>query len=374
LHIFEQKSVLDRICKNSRFVNGGFYMEILPEYLERAKELHQQYPVVDAHLDLAGELLLHVNNGEKNVLFRHYRDQLREGGFNLVLSSIYLENRHLPEMGLRTAFEQIGVLLEEIEHNQEFKLIKNKRDLDLTMENNQIGIILYLEGMDFVGTNYHLLRVLWELGVRGASLTWSRRNLLASGCCTASKREQIAGGLSPEGFEMLHKMEELGMFLDVSHLNDDGFEDILNAAKRPFIATHSNSRTVYFSYRNMTDKQIKNLARQGGIMGLNGCRYLVGNPNGENALEWMCRHVEYEVSLIGAEHVGYGFDFCDAYDNAKPRVSWIENHNDCLADHSQVPVLTAALLQRGMKEEDMKKIIGGNFIEYFRKMLPPSMF
>ena len=289
---------------------------------------------------------------------------------NLVLSSVYLENRYLPEQGLRLALDQIGALLEEIDSNEEFLLIRKASDLDQAVSENRIGILLYLEGMDFLGTDYQLLRVLWELGVRGASLTWSRRNMLASGCCTASGTEQIPGGLSPEGFEMVRKMEKMGMFLDVSHLNDDGFADVCRAARKPFIATHSNSREIWFSYRNLTDAQMDALAVRGGIMGLNGCRYIVGNLHGEDPLESLCRHVEYEVSRIGASHVGYGFDFCDAYDNARPRISHTESHDDCLTDHSQVPELTAALLQRGMDVEDVKRIIGGNFVEYFRRMLP----
>ena len=90
-------------------------MQIQEQYMEQARKLHQACPVADAHLDLAGELLLHVNNGEREALRRHYLDELREGGFNLVVSSVYLENEYLPEMGLRKAMDQIGVLLED--HN-----------------------------------------------------------------------------------------------------------------------------------------------------------------------------------------------------------------------------------------------------------------
>ncbi len=348
-------------------------MEIQTKYMEEAFRLHQTCPVVDAHLDLAGELLLHVDNGEEDVLRRHYLGKLRAAGIDLVVSSVYVESRYLPEMGLRLSLDQIGVLLEEIDRNEEFLLVRTSDDLEQALRENRIGILLYLEGMDFLGADFRLLRTLWELGIRGASLTWSRRNLLASGCCAASKKEQIPGGLSPEGFEMVRRMEGLGMFLDVSHLNDDGFEDICHAARRPFLATHSNSRSVHFSYRNLTDCQMQKLARQGGVMGLNGCRYIVGCLHGEDPLELLCRHVEYEVSQIGAEHVGYGFDFCDAYDDAKPRVSHEKSHDDCLKDHSQIPMLTAALLQRGMSREDVAMVIGGSFVKYFRRMLPVTV-
>ena len=345
-------------------------MQIQEQYMEQARKLHQACPVADAHLDLAGELLLHVNNGEREALRRHYLDELREGGFNLIVSSVYLENEYLPEMGLRKALDQIGVLLEELDQNEEFLLVKNVRDLDRALEEDRIGVLLYLEGMDFIGTDFRLLRMLWEVGVRGASLTWSRRNALASGCCVASKRIPVPGGLTDEGVEAVRRMEELGMFLDVSHLNDDGFEDVCAVASRPFAATHSNSRTIYFNYRNLTDEQMQKLAAQGGVIGLNGCRFLVGRDQGEEALDWLCSHLEYMAASVGADKVGYGFDFCDAYDDARAGGTRKKNHNDCLVSHCHVPELTAALLQRGMPEEDVKGVIGGNWIRYFRQVLP----
>ena len=180
-------------------------MQIQEQYMEQARKLHQACPVAEAHLGLAGELLLHVNKGEREALRRHYLDELREGGFNLVVSSVYLENEYLPEMGLRKAMDQIGVLLEELDQNEEFLLVKNVRDLDRALEEDRIGVLLYLEGMDFVGTDFHLLRTLWEAGVRGASLTWSRRNALASGCCVASKRIPVPGGLTVEGVEAVRR-------------------------------------------------------------------------------------------------------------------------------------------------------------------------
>lgn len=365
-------------------------MKIEQQYLERARELHRNCPVVDTHLDLAGELRIRVNNGEENPLGEHYLRPLQACGANLVVSSVFLEDSMLPEAGLRLALDQISVLLDQIERNEQFLLVRNVKELELALEQDKIGVILYMEGLDCIGRDLLLLRSLWELGVRGASLTWSRRNALATGCCQASERIQISGGLSRDGILAVQEMERLGMFLDVSHLNDDGFADICRIAAGPFIATHSNSRSVHFNYRNLTDEQMRRLAAQGGIMGLNGCVNIVGRP-GEHetgpearhfvagrepqgravdggGLEMLCRHAEYEAELIGADKVGYGFDFCDSYDQANGE----DSHNDILADHSHVPELTAALLQRGMSREDVEKIIGGNFIRYFRRVLPKN--
>lgn len=346
-------------------------MRIAERYREMAKELHRSCPVVDAHLDLAGELYFRVQNGEQNPLRTHYLGPFREAGLNLVVSSVYLRNDQLPEGGLRAALDQISVLLEAVEQNGEFCLVRDKEDLERILLGERIGILLYMEGLDCIGKDLRLLRVLYELGIRGASLTWSRRNDLASGCCKAGERVRIPGGLSPEGRAAVEELEQLNMFLDVSHLNDDGFEEVCRIAKKPFVATHSNSQHVFFNYRNLNDGQMRALGDRGGVMGLNGCDLIVGCTRGEDALEMLCRHVEYEASVIGIDKVGLGLDFCDSYTEAEPKYPGGENwkRHDCLGDHSRVPELTAALLQRGMKAEDAKKVIGGNWIRFFREVL-----
>jgi len=348
----------------------GKKMTIEKKYMEMAVKLHEETPAVDAHLDLAGELFFRVQNGEKNPLRTHYLKSLRAGGFQLIVSSVYLRDDQLPEGGLRAALDQISVLMEAVDQNEEFCLVRTAADMDQAFRENRIGILLYMEGLDCIGKDLKLLRVLWELGVRGASLTWSRRNDLASGCCKAGQRTEIPGGLSPEGRQAVREMERLGMFLDISHLNDDGFEDVCSIASKPFVATHSNCREVYFNYRSLSDRQMRMLAARGGMMGLNGCDCIVGCTEGEDPLEMLCRHVEYEASVIGISNVGLGLDFCDSYTEAEPKYVYARSHSDCLVDHSHVPELTAALLQRGMSEEDARKVVGENWAEYFRKVLP----
>ena len=347
-------------------------LRIEEQYREQAEKLHRDNPTVDAHLDLAGEILLRNKAGEREVIRRRYLSDFQRAGIKLVVSSVYVENANL-SWAWENALEQIKALKEDIAELEGIVFIKSGRDIDRVLQEGKTGILLYMEGLDCIGEDIARLEELYNLGVRGASLTWSRPNALATGCCKALEHKQIPGGLSQAGVRAVRKLEELFMVLDVSHLNDEGFEQVCQIAERRFIATHSGSRQVYGSFRNLTDPQMFALACQGGIMGMNGCKYIAGSIEG-NHLEMLCRHIEYEVEKIGAEHVGYGFDLCDSYDRARAALKGevCTDRDDCLLNHGKVPLVTAALLQRGMGKEEAEKIIGGNFIRYFKEILPQS--
>ncbi len=349
-----------------------YHMDIKIEepYLALARELHRAYPVADAHLDLAAEILFRHQAGEHNVIRNHYLPDFRSAGIKLVVSSVFVEDYDL-ERSWQVALDQINALKEDMKGLSAVTLITGKEDIDRILGNDQIGILLYMEGLDCIHEDIDKLNILYDLGVRGASLTWSRPNALATGCCKAREHRPIPGPLTKAGILAVKRLEDLSMFLDISHLNDEGFSQVCKIASRSFIATHSCSRHVFDSYRNMTDEQMRLLASQGGIMGLNGCQCIAGSLQG-NHFEMLCRHVEYEVEKIGPEHVGYGFDLCDSYEEAEAAVHnrVFDGRSDCLSNHGQIYLVTAALLQRGMDRGTLELIIGKNFINYFRKMLP----
>ena len=355
-------------------------IRIREEYLEQAMELHRQYPVADAHLDLAGEILLRTEAGEKNIIRTYYLENWKKAGINLIMSSVYVPNHILHAGGTEGAWEnavqQIAALKHDCKGLKDVMIVTSVKELQQVLDEGKIGILIYMEGLDCIGTEPEKLNQLNALGIRGASLTWSRGNALAMGCCKASEHRQMPGGLTELGREAMRKIEELSWFLDVSHLNDDGFEEIAMFARKPFLATHSCARAVYDNYRNLTDEQIRILAEKGGVMGLNGCRLITGSQSG-NHLEMLCLHAEYEAGKAGSAHVGFGFDLCDSYDRAeyalrkkKDESAKAPKEADCLVDHGQIPLVTAALLARGMQEEDVIGIMGENFINYLKAILP----
>lgn len=353
-------------------------LKVKEEFLSRAIALHENFPVVDAHLDLAGEVLLRRQLGEKEIIRRRYLKNWHIAGIRLIISSVYVPDKIIRQGGSEAAWKnalrQIEALTVEMEGMEEIMPVRNKKDLKKAVKGEKIGILIYMEGLDCIGEDIGRLETLFGMGVRGASLTWSRKNALAAGCCKAGEKIQITGGLSSKGKEAVRELENLSMFLDVSHLNDDGFEDVKAAARKPFCATHSCARAVYDNYRNLTDAQMEYLASRGGVMGLNGCKYIAGSLSG-NHLEMLCRHAEYEVEKAGIEHVGFGFDLCDSYDEADRALKNRETDKkpelcDCLLNHGQIPLLTAALLQRGMDEKTAAGIMGGSFLRFFASVLP----
>ncbi len=366
---------------------------IKEEFIKKAKKMHETYPVVDSHLDLAGEVLIRSQIGECDVIHNHYLEHWRRAGIKLIVSSVYVPTKVLQESGVSGAWEdallQIQVLKSEIEASEELMLIRSKGDLKKVVSGNKIGVLIYMEGLDCIGEDIGRLETLFHMGVRGASLTWSRSNALANGCCKAGEYRQIPGGLTKMGIQAVQELERLSMFLDISHLNDDGFEDVVNVAKKPFLATHSCARDIYDNYRNLTKKQMLLLAQSGGVMGLNGCKLIAGSKEG-NHLEMLYKHTKYEADILGAEHVGFGFDLCDSYDRAvyirehlkgkKENPEQIEQLEkaaekeleamDCFNNHSQIILLTAALLQNGITKEKVIQIMGGSLMKYFEKVLP----
>lgn len=341
-------------------------MFIQEQYLELARKIHQENPVVDAHFDLAAEVYERHLTGESGVVEQRYLPRFEEAGLNIVVSSIFINNRDLPELGLRKALGQITALKEDIEPvGDRIRVTKSRAELDENLAAGRISVLLSLEGLDPLGNDLSLLRTFYDLGVRGAGLTWSRRNAFATGCCTAGQFKEIPGGLTELGKEAIRRMERLGMWLDVSHLSNEGFRDVCDLAEQPFIASHSDAWAVHENYRNLTDDQIREIAGRGGVIGLNACGYLTGmmserekteregaagapeaaGQDADAALLRLCEHAEHLVRIADPEHVGYGFDLCKGLEETTPRIHFETEIYDVLAHHGEMVKLTAALLQ-----------------------------
>lgn len=338
----------------------------VPEY---ALSFHQQHPVLIAHMDLPAELHLRRQAGQAQWLQNHYLLRLRQAGIQAVIGAIFVHPAYLPEMALSAALEQAISLLQEIEESgSQFCLVRNSMQLDRALDAGQIAVLLSLEGSEPLGRSPALLRVFYELGARLLGLTWNGRTMAADGCALPG------GGLTADGRELVQAAWELGMILDVSHLNDAGFEDLLSLGEGPVIASHSNCRVLCDHPRNLTDDQILRLARRGGVIGINQVRFLARQPGSAGTLEDLCDHIQRIERIAGPGHTGLGLDFARGYMEALPKPkdfwqSWNPLEEDILDGYDALPQVTAMLLERGVVGSEVAGILGGNFLQFLRKAL-----
>ena len=346
-------------------------MESLKDHIKR---IHENDFIADAHFDL----LMDVEEERrckkrKDVIRKDYLDNLKKGGMNLIVSSLFIENEFIPEMSLKNALDQISAFHYEMDGlKDEIALCKSYDDIINTKNDGKIGVMLSFEGVEPISNDLNLLRVFYELGVRGLGLVWSRRNYAADGCHFKSTREGTRGGLTDFGVEVVEEAERLGMIIDVSHLNDEGFYDVMKFAKGPVIASHSNCRELVNSMRNLTDDQIKCIASCGGVIGMNAAKSFVAVNKNEADAEQLACHLDHIVKVAGVDYVGLGFDFCDMLALRKsPEESGKETMPklDVMGGHAHIQEFTECLIKHGYSDDDIEKILGGNFLRVYKEVL-----
>lgn len=216
----------------------------------------------------------------------------------------------------RAAYERAQAYFAEqvARHADAVAQVRTAGEVDAAVASGRVAAILTLEGAAPIGEELAYLDRLHEDGVRMVTLCWNGKNALASGHGTAD-------GLSAFGRRAIRRMEELGMVVDVSHLNDEGFADLLACSDAPFVASHSNSRAVCGHPRNLTDDQFRAIVERGGLVGLNYFRAFVteraaadgamvaGRPTPEVSFDELAAHVEHFLNLGGEDAIALGSDY-----------------------------------------------------------------
>lgn len=329
----------------------------------KIKKLHEENILVDSHLDLGAIINKYRKNGETKILNKYFLDDFKSASFNLIIAAIFIESEFLPDMALKMALRQIEAIYEDVsECSENFFIVKDEDDLEKIETTGKIGILMSLEGAEPIGRNLSFLNTFYRLGVRGLGLTWSRRNFVADGSYFRNPEEGVRGGLTPFGIQVVKRAEELGIFLDVSHLNDEGFEDMIKYSNKPFIASHSNARSLNNLKRNLTDEQIRKIGEKGGVVGVNGYKTIISENVNEQNISRLCDHIEFMTNIAGDKNIGFGFDLCNKYYNTGKKY-------DVIDDHSEVVKITEELLNRGMDEKIVIGILGRNFYEFLKKAL-----
>ena len=215
--------------------------------------------------------------------------------------------------------------------------------------NARYGAILALEGSDALAGRISALKRFYEKGVRLITLTWNNNNAAASSCGDCEN-----GGLTPFGKKLVKECGKLGVVVDLSHSSDKTFFDTAEITEKPFICSHSNSRSITDVKRNITDAQFREIIRLNGCVGINFYHQFLESGN----ISSIIRNIEYFCSLGGENNIGLGSDF---------------DGIDCMPEDCRGPMymedIASALLRLNYSEEVVKKILFWNFIRAFSDVL-----
>lgn len=328
---------------------------------------------IDAHSDILNDIHPRRLLGEKAVLEKFWVPKMRMGRIDIRVVAIYTEPPLLPELALRRGLDLVASLYEDIAESPSTVLCRTYGDVLKAKEAEKIGLILGMEGAEPLGTDIQLLRVFYELGLRVLGLTHALRTYLADGAFFSARKAGQLGGLTDVGAMFLEEAENLGIVVDVSHLNDPSFWDVIKFARAPVIASHSNCRALCDHLRNLTDDQIKAVADGGGVVGVNACSAFVNPPD----LEHLVDHIDHLVKVGGIEHAGLGPDFADyllAYmtevDKASLPLDGVMPVRGLPGDEA-FPKFAEELARRGYKPADIDLIMGENFGRVFKDILKP---
>ena len=242
--------------------------------------------------------------------------------------------------------EMVSVLREVEKNSDLISLVYSAKEIDENRKNGKMSAILTIEGPAGFGFDPSLLEDLYKVGFRITTLGWNEKNVL----CGSHK---TGGGLTDLGKEYVFEAQRLGMLIDVSHISDEAFWDIMEITDGPVIASHSNSRAVYDVSRNLTDEMFKAICQTGGVAGLN----LYPGFLGENAtLDTVCDHVVHWLELDGEKHIALGGD-----------LDGVEALPDGFAGVQDYPKLAECLLVRGVNEQTVYDIFWNNAMGVIEK-------
>lgn len=234
------------------------------------------------------------------------------------------------------------------EHGDEIAPVRNWEDYRTNVGKGKISAFLTMENGYLIDNQLENVKRFFDMGVRLITLTWNHENCL--GMCHSANPTLMQQGLTPFGKEVISYMNELGMLVDVSHLSDGGFYDVADCSKKPFVASHSNCRSLCSATRNLTDGMIRVLAKKGGVAGLNFAPAFV-NPDVRDSyttVERLCAHVDHLFQVGGEDCVGIGTDF-----------DGIEGSFE-IDECSKMPFLFYALQKRGYSGRMLEKFMFRN--------------
>ncbi len=323
--------------------------------------------IVDAHCDtllLLGKQHADYNSsswdtGDEKSFYKNDTtavdiEKMERGNVDLQFMAVFIHPAFNPDFSLKKSLSYIDLLYRKIEENsQHISLIKNYYDLAKNRKEGKKSVLLALEGGEPLTNDIAVLRMMYKLGLRCITLTWNHRNNIADGVAESI----TGGGLTNFGREVVREMNRLGIIVDVSHISEKGFWNVVDITTKPIIASHSCAFNLCSHIRNLKDEQIKAIAKLNGAIGINYCTsFLEDNPS-KASVKSIVNHIEYIAEVGGIDCVGLGSDFDGA-----------EVPKD-ISDISQIYKIKDEMVKRGFKDIDINKVMGNNFVRVIQEIL-----
>lgn len=320
----------------------------------------------DAHCDIWTDVTHHYLAGEHNIFRKYHHERLKkgkiEGGIFVIWNDPPFDENPLE----RTRQMQAAITQEEAECSDILKIARSYDDMTNARKEGKVYAFIGHEGLKSIGKDVDMIDDFYKFGARHASLTWNEENDLATGARGNPER-----GLTEYGKRAVRKIQDLGMILDVSHINDTSFWDLLRVASGPVVATHSNARALCNHIRNLTDEQLKELAKTGGMAGLNSFNEFVHPEENKQTLENLIKHLIHMIEVMGIDHVGFGFDFFEflCSDTMSNVSSQSTSYTIGLEDASKVPNIIKEMKRIGLTQEEIEKISYKNWHRLIKKAI-----
>lgn len=334
--------------------------------------------VVDMHCDTIGEIYENRLLGNKYELKENNLhvdiNKLIKGEYLLQNFAMFIDIKKYKNP-YKTLQEMIQVYYEELEENRDIiNPVYSYEDISMCANENKIGALLTIEDAGALEGSLINLKTVYEQGVRLITLTWNHINGVGfpnfkfkiDACGNITEKVDLITpntefGLTAFGVELLREMERLGIIVDVSHLSDAGFYDVLKYSKKPFVASHSNARAVTNVVRNLTDDMIRKLVDKGGVVGINFCsNFVMPTPHTDltfTYIEDLVKHIKHIKNVGGIDVIALGTDF----DGIQSTLE--------IKDASQIQLLAEALLNNDFTYEEVEKIFYKNTMNLYKELL-----
>ncbi len=361
----------------------------------KANELAHKHILIDTHMDVPYQLEKKMEDISEETSGDFDYPRAVKGGLDVAFIAVYVSPKY-EDNGAKKYCNKTIDMLENIaaSHPDKFTIGYKPKDVTDQFGKNKVSIVLAMENGAPIEGDLNNLKHFYDRGIRYITLTHSKCNHI---CDSSYDDERVWNGLSPFGKELVTAMNQMGMIIDISHVSDEAFYQVMELSTKPVIASHSSCR--HFTpgmERNMDDKMIELMAANGGIIQISfGAmfvntdvarkskerwdamdahiakhklqgndkdeyvkKYKKAHPVGRARVSDVVNHIDHVVKLAGIEHVGLGSDF-DGVGDAVPIG---------LEDVSCYPNLIYELLKRGYTEEDIEKICGGNFLRVWSQI------